>query len=69
MTYPDDKGPGEPTGLFAISIIKAAHVTDNHGLVAILPHMNSVSRAGGPASTVTHKSEADCESTCWTNVK
>lgn len=68
MSYSDDKGPGDPTGNFAISIMKAAHVIDNHGLVAILPHMNSVSRAGGPASTVTHKSEADCEGTCCTIV-
>lgn len=47
-----------PSLLLAKSDEKKTHLTENHGLVTILPHLISVTRAGVAATVVTSKAIA-----------
>lgn len=50
------------TLVFAVSYCALAHLTVNHGLVTVLPHMTSLTRAGVTTSRVTSKAMTlDCE--------
>lgn len=68
-THDDKLGASVPSLVLAESNMKKTHLTDNHGLLTVLPHLISLTRTGGTASAVTPKAIALEESTKKTGSK